>query len=115
MGVAIGAGTDVAMEAADFVLMRSDVRDILTAFDISRATFTRIKLNFMWAYGYNVVAIPFAAGVCVGVNGWMHTGCGMYQTHSMLKELNCAVSLIEVGQIASIALSRMLVLHLSSL
>lgn len=63
IGIAIGAGTDVAIEAADFVLMKSDVRDIVTAFDISRATFRRIRFNFMWAYGYNIVAIPFAAGI----------------------------------------------------
>ena len=61
--MAIGAGTDVAIEAADFVLMRSDVRDIITAFDISRTTFQRIQMNFVWAYGYNLVAVPFAAGV----------------------------------------------------
>lgn len=62
IGIAI-PGTDVAVEAADFVLMKSDVRDIVTAFDISRATFRRIRFNFMWAYGYNVVALPFAAGI----------------------------------------------------
>eukprot|EP00123_Amoebidium_parasiticum_P017273 comp23779_c2_seq1/m.41237 comp23779_c2_seq1/g.41237 ORF comp23779_c2_seq1/g.41237 comp23779_c2_seq1/m.41237 type:complete len:278 (-) comp23779_c2_seq1:182-1015(-) len=63
IGIAIGAGTDVAIEAADFVLIRSDLRDVVTAFDISRVTFQRIKINFLWAYGYNTVAIPFAAGV----------------------------------------------------
>lgn len=67
VGIAIGAGTDVAIETAEFVLMRSDVRDIITAFDISRATFNRIKLNFMWAYGYNIVAVPFAAGMVFDV------------------------------------------------
>lgn len=62
VGVAIGAGTDVALETADIVLIRSDLRDIVTAIDLSWRTFTRIRLNFVWAYLYNVVAIPFAAG-----------------------------------------------------
>eukprot|EP00124_Ichthyophonus_hoferi_P004977 Ihof_evm1s629 gene=Ihof_evmTU1s629 len=61
IGIAIGAGTDVAIEAADFVLIRSDIRDVVTAFDISKVTFQRIKINFAWAYGYNTLAIPFAA------------------------------------------------------
>eukprot|EP00122_Pirum_gemmata_P017436 Pgem_evm1s16326 len=61
VGVAIGAGTDVAIEAADFVLMRSDLKDVVTAFDISGKTYRRIIMNFAWAYGYNCVALIFAA------------------------------------------------------
>lgn len=63
VGLAIGAGTDIAMEAADIVLMRSSLEGVVLAFDISRRTFRRIVWNFVYAYGYNTLAIPLAAGV----------------------------------------------------
>lgn len=63
VGMAIGAGTDIAIEAADYVLMRNNLEDVITAIDISRKTFSRIRLNYIFAMGYNVVAIPIAAGV----------------------------------------------------
>ncbi|KAK7406141.1 hypothetical protein VNO78_07760 [Psophocarpus tetragonolobus] len=63
VGMAIGAGTDIAIEAADIVLMKSNLEDIITAIDLAKRTFTRIRLNYIWALGYNLLAIPIAAGV----------------------------------------------------
>ncbi len=63
LGIAIGVGTDIAIEAADMVLVRNDLRDVLTAFDLSQATMRRIVWNFIWAVLYNTLSIPMAAGV----------------------------------------------------
>jgi len=63
VGVAIGAGTDVAVEAGDVVLVRSDPRDVARLITLSRASYRKMLQNLWWAAGYNIVAIPLAAGV----------------------------------------------------
>lgn len=63
IGIAIGSGTDVAIESADIVLMRSDLRDVPGAIELSRRTIRNIKQNLFWAFGYNTIGIPVAAGL----------------------------------------------------
>jgi Cu2+-exporting ATPase len=65
VGIAIGAGTDVAVEAGDIVLVRSDPRDVPLIIDLSKASYRKMIQNLAWATGYNVIAIPLAAGVLV--------------------------------------------------
>lgn len=66
LGIAIGAGTDVAVEAADVILVRSDPRDVVGVVQLSRRTYGKMLQNLAWATGYNVVALPLAAGVLAG-------------------------------------------------
>jgi Cu2+-exporting ATPase len=63
LGIAIGAGTNVAIESADLVLVESDPQDVLAALTLSRATYRKMVQNLLWATGYNIVALPLAAGV----------------------------------------------------
>ena len=70
MGIAIGAGTDVAIDAADVVLMKSRLSDVAAAVRLSRATLRNIHENLFWAFFYNVIGIPLAAGVWIPIFGW---------------------------------------------
>ena len=76
VGIAIGAGTDVAVEAGDVVLVRSDPRDVARIITLSRATYRKMIQNLWWAAGYNVLAIPLAAGVLAGWGIVLHPAIG---------------------------------------
>ena len=67
VGIAIGAGTDVARASAGIVLVRNDPRDIARIVTLSKATYTKMVQNLAWAAGYNILALPLAAGVLAGV------------------------------------------------
>ena len=70
MGIAIGAGTDIAIDAADVVLMKSRLSDVPAAIRLSRKTLTNIHQNLFWAFIYNIIGIPLAAGVWIPIFGW---------------------------------------------
>jgi Cu2+-exporting ATPase len=76
VGIAIGAGTDVAVEAGDIVLVRNDPRDIPAIIDLSRAAYRKMLQNIWWAAGYNIVAIPLAAGVLAPWGILLHPAVG---------------------------------------
>ncbi|CAL0324399.1 unnamed protein product [Lupinus luteus] len=80
VGMAIGAGTDIAIEAADIVLVKSSLEDVVTAIDLSRKSMSRIRLNYIWALGYNILGMPIAAGVLYPFTGirlppWLAGAC----------------------------------------
>ena len=95
VGVALGAGTEIAMDCAGVVLTRSSLEDVVRLLALSRATFLRIRLNFVWAFVYNIVAIPVAAGLLFPWSQWQlpPIAAGVAMTCSSLTVLACSLSL----------------------
>ncbi|MDD2752067.1 MAG: heavy metal translocating P-type ATPase [Candidatus Omnitrophica bacterium] len=71
IGVAIGAGTDIAIESGDIVLIKDDLRDVVVAMDLSRYAMKKIKQNLFWAFVYNIIGIPIAAGLLFPITGFL--------------------------------------------
>jgi len=71
VGIAIGTGTDIAIEASDMTLLRGDLRRVVTAIELSRATIRNVKQNLFWAFVYNIIGIPIAAGALYSLTGWL--------------------------------------------
>ncbi len=71
LGIAIGSGTDIAIETGDIVLMKDDLRDVVVAIELSNYSMKKIKQNFFWAFVYNVIGLPIAAGALYPFTGWL--------------------------------------------
>jgi Cu+-exporting ATPase len=71
LGIALGSGTDIAIETGEIVLIKDDLRDVVTAIDLSKYTLQKIKQNLFWAFFYNIVSIPVAAGILYPSTGWL--------------------------------------------
>ncbi len=71
VGIAIGSGTDVAKETGDIILIKSDLRDVVSAIEVGRATMNKVKQNLFWAFAYNTLGIPIAAGLIYPWTGWI--------------------------------------------
>ena len=71
LGIALGSGTDIAMETGEIVLIKNDLRDVIKAIDLSKYTLKKIKQNLFWAFFYNSIGIPIAAGILYPLTGWL--------------------------------------------
>ncbi len=71
IGIAIGSGTDIAIESGDIVLIKEDLRDVVTAIQLSTYAMKKIKQNLFWAFSYNIIGIPLAAGILYPFTGWL--------------------------------------------
>jgi P-type E1-E2 ATPase len=71
VGIAMGAGSDIAMDAADFVLIRNDLIDAVSSIELGKATMRRIRTNLAWAFSYNTLGIPLALGIMLPVTGFL--------------------------------------------
>lgn len=71
IGIAIGSGTDVAIETGDIILVKNDLMDVVTAIELSKYSLNKIKQNFFWAFIYNIIGIPIAAGILYPFTGWL--------------------------------------------
>jgi len=71
LGIALGSGTDVAIETGEIVLIKDDLRDVVAAIDLSKYTLNKIKQNLFWAFFYNIIGIPLAAGILYPFTGWL--------------------------------------------
>ena len=95
MGIAIGAGTDIAIDAADVVLMKSKLDDVPAAIRLSRATLRNIHENLFWAFIYNIIGIPLAAGIWIPVFGWQLNpmfGAADHEPFKLLRGNKCTAS-----------------------
>lgn len=90
VGIAIGAGTDIAIDSADIVLMKSDLKDVVTTIKLSKAVLRNIKENLFWAFIYNIICIPLAAGAFYTLLGWQLQP--MFGTIAMSLSSICVVS-----------------------
>lgn len=90
VGIAIGAGTDVAIESADIILVRNDPRDVVSVIGLAKATYRKMKQNLFWATGYNVFAIPLAAGVLysAGILLSPAVGAGLMSLSTVIVAIN---------------------------
>ena len=101
VGIAIGAGTDVAIESADIVLMKSDLLDVSTAIQLSKAVIRNIKQNLFWAFIYNIIGIPVAAGVFYlpfALEAEPHDRRFCYEFQFGIRGIQCPASAVVQGE-----------------
>jgi P-type Cu+ transporter len=98
LGIAIGSGTDVAKETGGIILIKDDIRDVVTALDLERKTVSKIKQNLFWAFAYNTGLIPIAGGILVpflgvGIFGWLQILAGLAMAMSSVSVVGNSISL----------------------